>query len=196
MILSSETNTLSEYNIGAASLNYVKSKTSTQEPLRSGKVPKSRSSSITSLHLNDIRSAQSVDRFTAKLLVEPFAKDQLIDTQRQDIKMIARVRELAFYKIGWDGFDGQPPSKEAIDEAEKFIISLSKYNISEPSISLASNGEINFYWKNSDFLLDLGFFGEGVYSYYAKKSSGEEYIQDDIKIDAPLPKTIIKLITK
>jgi hypothetical protein len=190
-------NTLSEYGISATSSNHAESETSTQELFRPSKVAMFGLALITtSLHLSDIQPAQLIDRFTAKSLVEPFAKDQLINTQRQDIKMITRVRELASYKMGWDGFDGRPPSKEAVDEAEKFIISLSKYNISEPSISLASDGEINFYWKNNDFLLDLGFFGEGVYSYYAKKSSGEEYIQDDIKIDAPLPKTIIKLITK
>lgn len=190
-------NTLSEYDISASAFNYTEVEASTEKRFHTGKAAMLGLALITtSLHLSNIPPAQLIDRYTAKSLVEPYAKDQLINTKRQDIKMLTRVRELASYPAGWDNFDAQPPSKKAVDEAEKFIASLSAFPILEPHISLAADGEINFYWKNKDFLLDLGFFGDGLYSYYAKTSSGKEYTDDDIPVEDPLPETIKNLIAK
>ena len=40
-----------------------------------------------------------------------------------------------------------------------------------PHISLATDGEINFFWNLVNFRLDLGFFGDGTYSYYGENNN-------------------------
>lgn len=190
----SETNTLSPYDIALSKISDSERLTSAAIPFRTGKIAALGLALTSSLYLIDVLPAQQVDRDTAKSIIEPYTKDQLLDVQRQDIKMRTKVRKLASYQRGWDGFEGIAPAKEAIGEAESFISMITKNQILEPYISLAADGEINFYWKNDDFLLDVGFFGEGVYSLYAKMTSGKEIIKDDLKLTAPLLEDVASLI--
>ncbi len=170
--------------------------TSSTIPFRTGRVSVFGAAFIvSSLHLSDVMPAQPVGRGdTARPTIEPYTRDQILNIQRQDIKMIKEVRKFASYPQGWDGFNGVPPSRKAIDEAESFISMITKNQILEPYISLAADGEINFYWKNNNFLLDIGFFGEGVYSLYAKMASGEEIIKDDLRLTDLVPEEIAPLI--
>lgn len=68
-----------------------------------------------------------------------------------------------------------------------------KSNIQSPYISIADDGEINFYWNNDKILIDLGFFGDGTYSCYAKTKHGKEFFIDDEKLEK-FPKQIIENI--
>jgi hypothetical protein len=128
-------------------------------------------------------------------IITPIVKDQRLNTERADLKIIARIRELGTYPYGWDGVDGKAPSEEAVDEAEKFAWSfLRDEGIEKPIISLAADGEIAFLWTLPDFRLDLGFYGDSTYSYYGRTSGGREFMSDGESIDAPLPEEIMKLI--
>jgi hypothetical protein len=99
-------------------------------------------------------------------IITPIVKDQRLNTERADLKIIARIRELGTYPYGWDGVDGKAPSEEAVDEAEKFAWSfLRDEGIEKPIVSLAADGEIAFLWTLPDFRLDLGFYGDSTYSY-------------------------------
>lgn len=81
-------------------------------------------------------------------------------------------------------------------DAEKFSRLLSFDQVHAPHISLASDGEINFLWMLQDFRLDLGFYGDGTYSYYGRTTNGEEFMADDQPFDKALPDKIIQLIRK
>ncbi len=89
--------------------------------------------------------------------------------------------------------------KLAVNDAEVFIEKLFYYNpsIAIPIVSLANDGEVNFFWKTKNLKLDLGFYGDKTYSYYAKnpKLSNEVAYGDDISNEKTLPEAIIKLLS-
>ncbi|UJJ30245.1 hypothetical protein [Halopseudomonas maritima] len=101
------------------------------------------------------------------------------------------VRPFARLEAGWDGYDGVAPTSKAIDDAERFVIGhLYAFEKRRPRISPASDGEVNFCWRGEGHLLDLGFYGDGTYSYYAKLADGREFFNDDAPVDALLPEEI------
>jgi hypothetical protein len=115
-------------------------------------------------------------------------------SDRDDIKVLARVRELSLYPDGWDGLVAKVPTRKAINDAEIFARNLMRNKVVVPHISLATDGEINFFWKKGGIVVDLGFFGDGTYSYYAKGLNGEEFMEDDIPSEQKLPQSIIDLL--
>lgn len=118
-------------------------------------------------------------------------------SERKDLLTIARIRSFSNYKDGWAGPDSVRPTQETIDSAEKFaryLLSLGKIHL--PYISASSDGEINFYWKQENLTIDLGFVQEGFYSYYAELPTGEEIFMDDVALDDPLPQSVVTFITQ
>jgi len=119
----------------------------------------------------------------------------LQETEREDLRAIARVRNLATYRDGWDGTGSIAPSRMTIEHAEEFLRYLfSLGTIGVPYISASNDGEINFFWKKNGFMLDLGFTGDGYYSYYASFPDGSEVIEDAATLNDPLPNEVINLI--
>lgn len=114
---------------------------------------------------------------------------------REDNKAIAKVRKLRQYPDNWDGNGAVAPDRKAVSEAEDFMRILLSRELKLPYISLANDGEINFFWDDGDISLDLGFYGEGFYSYYGKDKNGKEYMADEIPCSKELPADILKLLT-
>jgi hypothetical protein len=133
---------------------------------------------------------------TAQVFIESGAKEPCLDTSRTDTQMLNRVRQLALYPHGWDGADGKTPSQAAVRDAECFTRLLAHDDIYAPSISLATDGEINFFWMLPHFRLDLGFYGDGTYSYYGTTTTGDEFLADEVSVSTPLPAQILQLIRK
>ena len=79
------------------------------------------------------------------------------------------------------GPDVQAPTSEAFADAFEFVsrLDLSSHS-TMPSIDVADDGEINFFWKSEDLHIDLGFYGTGTYSYFARRNNGESLKGDDI----------------
>jgi hypothetical protein len=120
---------------------------------------------------------------------------QQLPVDRTDLQTIARIRELAVYEDGWNGFDGKGPSPRTVQDAEAFIRRLAYTEIAPPHVSLAADGEINFLWLLPSVRLDLGFYGDGTYSYYGRTPTGDEFFADDVSIDTPLPQPLLVLLT-
>jgi hypothetical protein len=133
---------------------------------------------------------------TAPVFIESGAKEPCLDTSHTGTQMLTRIRQLAIYPHGWDGADGKAPSQAAIRDAECFTRILVHDDIYAPSISLATDGEINFFWMLPHFRLDLGFYGDGTYSYYGMTTAGDEFLADEIPVSTPLPIQILQLIRK
>jgi hypothetical protein len=151
--------------------------------------------SSTLLLFNIQPGTPAVDAETARSFIPPFVKDQILNPERADLKLIARIREVGMYADGWDGAEGQAASRSAVNDAETFARSfLHDDELTKPIISLAADGEIAFLWALPDIRLDLGVYGDGTYSYYGRSSTGKEYMSDEESIDAPLPDELLKLI--
>lgn len=92
----------------------------------------------------------------------------------------------------WPGADW--PSEQAFEDARRFIQALPPTSIHLPSIGLADDGEVNFLWKHHDVHIDLGFYGTGSFSYFARAQSDEKYHGDDVPASHGLPHDIVNLI--
>jgi len=133
---------------------------------------------------------------TAQVFTESSAKEQCLASSRIAIQMFARIRQLGLYPHGWDGADGKAPSQTAVRDAECFTRILVHDDVYAPTISLATDGEINFFWILPHVRLDLGFYGDGTYSYYGTTTTGDEFLADEVSVSTPLPAQILQLIKK
>lgn len=88
------------------------------------------------------------------------------------------------------------PSQAAISDAMVFIsLNLLQGPLLLPEVSVATDGELNFCWETFSSLIDLGFYGDGTYSYYARNSDGKEFMADDAFVTNPLPLDVLRIIS-
>ena len=94
---------------------------------------------------------------------------------------IAKLITFYSYEQNWDGYSGVIPSGKAVDDAITFLRKLPNHSfIPRPGIS--GDGEIGLFWETKNLFVDIGFIGDGKYSYYAKDRDDKEIFGDDIKI--------------
>jgi hypothetical protein len=84
-----------------------------------------------------------------------------------------------------------PPSDKAFEDAKTFILTLPLTKIKNPSIQVAADGEVNFQWFGSDFKIDLGFYGNGKYSFFAAKTGRSPIVGDDVLVHSGLSNDLI-----
>ena len=87
-----------------------------------------------------------------------------------------------------------PQFYKAKVEALEFAFTLDFDTIHLPTISSAVDGEINFWWDTHLIKLDLGFYGDETYSFYAIAHNGLEFYGDDLEYKKPLPYPILILL--
>ena len=86
------------------------------------------------------------------------------------------------------------PHPRAFADAMVFVEALPQKSIPLPNVGLADDGEVNFLWDSSDIHVDLGFYGDGCFSYYARDSSGQAIHGDDIPARAGLPDALLEIL--
>lgn len=89
-----------------------------------------------------------------------------------------------------------PPDPQALQDARAFVLSLPNGLVHLPDIGLADDGEVNFLWKDAGIHVDLGFYGSGTFSYYARDDKGKEYLEDECRVAHGLPSDLIALLTR
>ena len=92
----------------------------------------------------------------------------------------------------WPG--GEFPDNAAFRDAAAFVNRLPFPLAALPHISLADDGEVNFAWDGDGLHIDLGFYGTGTFSYYARGADGQEYYGDDLPADSTLPSALESLL--
>jgi hypothetical protein len=83
------------------------------------------------------------------------------------------------------------PIDQAFEDARNFILTLPLNRIIKPSIHIASDGEVNFQWSGADFKIDLGFYGNNKFSFYAAKQGTEPVLGDDVSVKDGIPEALI-----
>ncbi len=86
------------------------------------------------------------------------------------------------------------PSPQAFLDTRTFIEALPNQPIPLPNLGLADDGEINFLWDEDGFYIDLGFYGTGTYSFFARGKTNEGFYDDDIPASGGLPQAILELL--
>ena len=85
------------------------------------------------------------------------------------------------------------PNTQAFADARTFITRLPLNEIPLPEISLADDGEVNFFWKNDGVYIDLGFYGTGTCSYFARGKDGLRHYGEATPASEGLPLEITAL---
>ena len=111
----------------------------------------------------------------------------------QKIRLNERLQELRQTVLEHVSFDDTSPVQRALAEAGEFIDCLPFPLIFMPEISLARDGEVNFFWQNDMFYLDLGFYGDGNGSCFARTIYGRKIHLDRIAPKGPLPSELHEL---
>lgn len=109
--------------------------------------------------------------------------------------LLSKIRGLLDLEPGWDGYTAKAPAGAAIDEAEQFssnVLPADEFQL--PTVTAAADGEVNFSWRNALGYIDLGFYGDGSYSYYAKTAVGQEFMSDESSLTDHLPEQVLKII--
>jgi hypothetical protein len=88
---------------------------------------------------------------------------------------------------------GEAPTARAFIDAATFAKSTNLNATPLPDIYLASDGEINFLWKNVGVHIDLGFYGNGRFSYYAEGSGTAPLYGDDLGVAGGMPVQLLEL---
>ena len=111
---------------------------------------------------------------------------------------IDRLRESV--RLGQVSAVVETGSKESLEralvDAEQFVNAWPGAPVARPDVGLADDGEVNFYWKHRGTHVDLGFFGDGTYSYFAKDHRGERYFGDDVPAEDGLAAELLQILVE
>ena len=86
------------------------------------------------------------------------------------------------------------PCEQAFADARSFIRRLPPCPIRLPNIGVADDGEVNFLWDSDGIYIDLGFYGTGTFSYFARAEDGQKFYGDDLSASGILPGNLVNLI--
>jgi hypothetical protein len=87
--------------------------------------------------------------------------------------------------------ESEPPCDRAFLDARNFVLTIPLASMVKPTIHVASDGEVNFQWSGSNFQIDLGFYGNERFSFYASKDGCAPVIGDDVPVTEGIPKTLV-----
>ena len=87
----------------------------------------------------------------------------------------------------WNGYEGEPPSFDSVIDAINFL-TMRPDDIPLPYPQIAPDGEVGLYWRVDEVYAEVGFYGDGDCSYYARytPAGGEsvEHGRDSCSLDA------------
>jgi hypothetical protein len=107
--------------------------------------------------------------------------------------LFERLRYLKERSIHQPLTGSDAPSDVAFQNARDFVLSLPLTQIPKPTIHLANDGEVNFQWAGQDYLIDLGFYGNEQFSFFAKKDGFEPLLADGLPVTEGIPAALITM---
>lgn len=127
----------------------------------------------------------------------PAATNSTVDTELspQILRVLSRLNQLRSTPPEERGPQVEWPTERAFVDARNFAVRMPTPLRALPHISLADDGEVNFAWTREDLYLDLGFYGDDIFSFYGRNSHGEESFGDDVQVGRELPEDLKQLIT-
>lgn len=102
-------------------------------------------------------------------------------------QLTRRLEQLRFVPEGERWPATAPPDDAAFHDARVFLDCLPFPLVAMPHVSLADDGEVNFAWDYEGLHIDLGLYGTGTFSYYARGADGRECYGDEVPAGSLLP---------
>ena len=110
----------------------------------------------------------------------------------QHDKLSAELISYQNLSEGWDGYEGVPAAPNSISDAFRFL-EMKPGDIQLPSAQLASDGEVGLYWNTQGIYAEIGFYGDGTFSWYASDQFSEDG-HDGCQIDSEWPETLLLIL--
>jgi hypothetical protein len=110
-------------------------------------------------------------------------------------RQLSRLWSASEFEPGWDGYDAEPPSKDAIKAAEAMIMRLASSRLPIPSASVGAEGQSNLYWSCGNFYADVDVFGKKV-TYLIISEDERVAGEEDIEEGLMPPQLLIALMDK
>ena len=88
----------------------------------------------------------------------------------------------------------ESPAESTFNDAKEFVTAWPSVKLLMPDVGLADDGEVNFLWKGRELHVDLGFYGDGTFSYFARDRDGVRYADDDVAAGCGLPEKLIAIL--
>ena len=118
------------------------------------------------------------DQYETTLMVHPHPRRVRAPTE--PVQCLARRQEpsaedklhgrlLSYLELtdDWDGYGAAPPSIDAVLGAVDFLV-MRPRDVPLPFPQVASDGEVGLYWHTEEVHAEVGFYGDGELSYYAR----------------------------
>ena len=109
-------------------------------------------------------------------------------------KIEGKITSYLTLEEGWDGYGGRPPTNQAIIDGLMWL-SLLPTGYALPKSMLSGAGEVGLYWDADGFYCDIGFFGDGTFSYYAEAPDGSTISNETIEVK-DTPASLFALLSK
>ncbi len=133
----------------------------------------------------------------SEMFAEVFSTDNWVEIAAGEdwrSTLSERIQYLSRKEDGWKGEESVGPSPQARDEALEFLKKLSVENIAiPPHVGLDYEGAYAFCWSDEDFVTDLSIYGDGTYSYFAKRG-GRIATSDEALISKPIDSGLRNLL--
>ena len=101
------------------------------------------------------------------------APTELVQVQKRpresldEDKLHAKLLSYLELPHDWDGRGAVPPSLDAVLDTIDFL-GKRPPDVPLPFPQIASDGEVGLYWRTGEIHVEIGFYGDGELSYYAR----------------------------
>ena len=102
-------------------------------------------------------------------------------------RVLERLRELRAAPEAEQPPWAERPVDRAFADAQRFVSAWPSVDLPMPDVGLADDGEVNFLWQGPQLHVDLGFFGDGTFSCFARAPGGVRIAVDDVAAELGLP---------
>lgn len=106
-------------------------------------------------------------------LTDPTSAIDHAEEPSPEDKLGAKLLSYLGLPRGWDGYDGVPASLDAIMDAFLFL-NMRPPDIPLPYPQIGPDGEVGLYWHTKAVFAEVGFYGNGEYSYHARYTPAED----------------------
>jgi hypothetical protein len=103
---------------------------------------------------------------------DPAAEIEHAEEPSAEDKLEAQLQSYMDLPHGWDGYDGVPASLDAVTDAFSFLKKRPP-DIPLPYPQIGPDGEVGLYWHTKEVFAEVGFYGDGEYSYHARYAAPE-----------------------
>lgn len=113
---------------------------------------------------------------------------------KKDVYRVLKDKVLGYKEIISDE-DFEAPSEKTIGDTLFFIDNiLKKHGVIASKVRPVADGEINFFWNNREFTLDVALYGDDKYYYYFEDKVKKVKYSKENGLEQPLDEDALKMI--